>query len=109
MKRHDEEYFGGLREKVLQRDEYACRVCHSTERVLVHHRKKGISTMKTMISLCLKHHLMVHKRTMLIIVSASELLRALWREQHPDGTEQYGLDYAASLPLPANRSLFDLE
>ena len=27
LKRQDEEYFGGLREQVLERDEYRCRVC----------------------------------------------------------------------------------
>ena len=27
LKRQDAEYFGGLREQVLERDGYACRVC----------------------------------------------------------------------------------
>ena len=28
--RQDEQYFGGLREKVLQRDSYPCRVCDAS-------------------------------------------------------------------------------
>ena len=40
LKRQDEEYFGGLREKVLERDGYRCRVCDASGRdkrsIIVH-------------------------------------------------------------------------
>ncbi len=32
LKRQDEEYFGGLREAVLERDGYRCRVCYASGR-----------------------------------------------------------------------------
>ncbi len=42
LKRQDEEYFGGLREAVLERDGYRCRVCDASGRdkrsIIVHHR-----------------------------------------------------------------------
>ena len=45
LKRQDEEYFGGLREKVLERDQYCCRVCDASGRdkrsIIVHHRVSG--------------------------------------------------------------------
>jgi hypothetical protein len=30
LKRQDEEHFGGLREAVLQRDGYCCRICRAS-------------------------------------------------------------------------------
>jgi 5-methylcytosine-specific restriction endonuclease McrA len=42
LKRQDEEYFGGLREAVLERDGYRCRGCRAPGRekrsLIVHHR-----------------------------------------------------------------------
>ncbi len=42
LKRQDEEHFGGLREAVLERDGYRCRVCDASGRdkrsIIVHHR-----------------------------------------------------------------------
>ncbi len=32
LKRQDEEHFGGLREKALERDGYGCRVCEASGR-----------------------------------------------------------------------------
>ena len=47
LKRQDEEYFGGLREAVLQRDDYCCRVCGASGKrkrsIVVHHRVPGRS------------------------------------------------------------------
>jgi hypothetical protein len=40
LKRQDAEYFGGLREQVLERGGYACRVCSDLDPG-VHHREPG--------------------------------------------------------------------
>ena len=94
LKRHDEEYFGGLREAVLDRDGHACRVCGASGRgkrlITVHHRVPGKSLLNLMISLCPGCHAKVH-RTRAVLSEMSPLLLELWREQHPDGQEQYML------------------
>ena len=65
LKRQDAEYFGGLREQVLERDGYACRVCGAPGRtkrsIIVHHRKPGVSTLPLMISLCPACHAKVER------------------------------------------------
>ncbi len=65
LKRQDEEYFGGLREKVLERDGYRCRVCDASGRdkrsIIVHHRVPGKSVTHLMISLCPGCHAKVHR------------------------------------------------
>lgn len=92
LKRHDEEYFGGLREAVLERDGYACRVCGASGRdkrsITVHHRVPGKSKLHLMISLCPGCHAKVH-RTKAVLSEMPPLLLELWREQHPNGQEQF--------------------
>jgi hypothetical protein len=55
LKRQDEEYFGGLREAVLDRDDHRCRGCGTPGRekwsIIVHHWAPRISTMNLMIAL----------------------------------------------------------
>jgi hypothetical protein len=112
LKRQDEEYFGGLREAVLERDGYCCRVCGASGRrkrsIVVHHRVQGVSLLHLMIALCLKCHAKVG-RTKIVLSEMPPLLLVLWREQHPDGHEQQILDFKV-LPLPASPvPLFTLE
>jgi hypothetical protein len=107
LKRQDEEYFGGLREAVLERDGYCCRVCGASGRrkrsIVVHHRRPGVSLMHLMISLCLKCHAKVG-RTKVVLSEMPPLLLELWREQHPNGLEQVMIDFAGkggpALPIP---------
>lgn len=91
LKRQDEEYFGGLREAVLERDGYRCRVCDASGRdkrsIIVHHRKPGRSVLNLMVSLCPGCHAKVH-RTKAVLSAMPPLLLELWREQHPKGHEQ---------------------
>jgi hypothetical protein len=112
LKRQDAEYFGGLREQVLQRDGYRCRGCGASGRrkrsIVVHHRRPGISELDLMISLCPKCHAKV-ERTQIVLVEMTPLLLELWRERLPEGIEQLGLDFAARQPLQPPPLLFDLK
>jgi len=108
LKRQDAEYFAGLREVVLERDDYSCRVCGASGRsknaITVHHRVPGKSVLHLMISLCPGCHAKVH-RTKAMLSEMPPLLLELWREQHPNGHEQTHLDFrdkpfvAVSVPL----------
>ncbi len=101
LKRQDEEYFGGLREAVLERDGYRCRVCDAPggrkREMIVHHRVPGKSVLALMISLCPGCHAKVH-RTKAVLTAWPRLLLELWREQHPTGHEQTMLDFSLKKP-----------
>lgn len=101
LRRQDEANFGGLREAVLERDGYSCRVCGAPGRgkrsIIVHHRVPGRSVLKWMISLCPACHARIHK-TSVVLTEMTPLLLELWREQHPGGHEQTRLDFAGNGP-----------
>jgi len=109
LKRQDEEYFGGLREAVLERDGYRCRVCEASGRdkrsIVVHHRVPGRSVLTLMISLCPGCHAKVH-RTRTVLRHMPPLLLELWREQHPKGHEQTMLDLIGRQPAERPAPLF---
>ena len=96
LKRQDDEYFGGLREAVLDRDGRRCRVCDAPggrkRSLAVHHRVPGSSELHLMITLCLACHAQV-TRTAVLCAAWPDLLRVLWREQHPTAHEQLPLDF----------------
>jgi 5-methylcytosine-specific restriction endonuclease McrA len=96
LKRRDAERFGGLREQVLERDGYACRGCGARARtkrsIPVHHRRPGVSRLDLMISLCPKCHAKV-ERTQMVLSEMNPLLLELWREKHPQGQEQFALNF----------------
>lgn len=110
LRRQDEANFGGLRERVLERDGYRCRVCDASGRnkrsIIVHHRKPGRSILSLMISLCPGCHARVH-RTIAILNDMPPLLRELWREQHPDGHEQVALNFTEQTPVAQPVQLFE--
>ena len=102
LKRQDEENLGGLREAVLERDGYRCRVCDASGRdkrsIIVHHRVPGKSVLKLMmLALCPSCHAKVH-RTKAVLSTVPPLPRELWREQHPKGHEQAQLDFTIKVP-----------
>ena len=101
LKRQDGEYFGGLREKVLERDGYRCRVCDASGRdkrsIIVHHRIPGKSVLNLMISLCPACHAKIH-RTRVVVRLMPPLLLQLWRELHPKAHEQTALDFSSLRP-----------
>lgn len=102
LKRQDEEYIGGLRETVLKRDGYRCRVCDASGRdkrsIIVHHRVTGRSVLSLMLSLCPACHAKIH-RTKAVLSAMPPLLLKLWREQHPGGHEQVRLDFTNKEPV----------
>lgn len=110
LKRQDEEYFGGLREAVLERDGYRCRVCDASGRdkrsIIVHHRVPGKSVLSLMLSLCPACHAKIH-RTKAVLSVMPPLLLKLWREQHPKGHEQTALNFVLQKPSPVAVPLFD--
>lgn len=110
LRRQDEEHFGGLREAVLERDGYRCRVCDASGRdkrsITVHHRVPGRSLLHLMISLCPGCHAKVH-RTKAVLSVLPPLLLKLWREQHPAGHEQKALNFIPKQMLAQHVPLFD--
>ncbi len=112
LKRQDEEYFGGLREAVLEHDGYRCRVCDASGRnkrsIIVHHRVPGKSVMNLMLPLCPGCQGKIH-RTKAVLSAMSPLFLALWREQHPKGHEQVQLNFAPKKPAPKARSALPRE
>jgi hypothetical protein len=91
--RADERQFAGLRERVLDRDGHTCRGCQATtvETVLaVHHRQPGVSSLDLLVTLCPACHALV-ERTEVLFRDVPELLRVLWRELHPQASEQLPL------------------
>jgi hypothetical protein len=109
LKRQDEEYFGGLREVVLTRDAYRCRVCKNPggrkRSLAVHHRVPGESVLDLMITLCLACHAKV-TRTQYLCQEWPVLLRVLWREQHPTAHEQTALEFNVLGPVAVSVPLF---
>ena len=109
LRRQDAKYFGGLREQVLRRDGYRCRVCDAPDRgkrtITVHHRVPGRSVLSLMIALCPGCHARVH-RTRTVLRAMSPLLLELWREQHPRGHEQRQLEFEAEQRKPEPVALF---
>lgn len=110
LRQQDSRYFGGLRERVLERDGYSCRVCGVSGRnkhsIAVHHLVPGKSLLPTMISLCLGRHAKVH-RTKAVLSDMPLLLLELWREQHPYGHEQTMLDFQGQQSSAVLVPLFD--
>ena len=109
LKRQDDEYFGGLREQVLERDGYCCRVCGASGRrkrfIVVHHRVPGKSLLHLMISLCPGCHAKVG-RTKVVLSQMPPLLLELWREQHPLAHEQTALDFEVNFPAAKKAPMF---
>ncbi len=109
LRRQDEKYFGGLRELVLRRGRYRCRVCDGLKPG-VHHRVPGVSKLHLMIALCAGCHAKVHRtKGMLSTVDVSPLLLVLWREQHPDGHEQSFLEFKRVEDAALTEQLFGVE
>jgi hypothetical protein len=95
LRRQDEENFGGLREMVLERDGYCCRVCDAPgigkRRIIVQIESPALIT-KLMISLCPACHARIH-RSKTFLVAMPPLLLVLWREQYLKRHKQKRMDF----------------
>ena len=78
LKRQDAEYFGGLREQVLERDGYACRVCGDPDPG-VHHREPGKSVLHLMTALCV--WVSREGPPKVVLTEFPPLLLVLWRDR----------------------------
>jgi len=77
---HSLRFFSGLRERVLERDRFRCRGCGISSALVVHHRAPDNQT-ETLITLCIRCHLRVHRSSGSRYWFSRILLR-LWRELH---------------------------
>jgi hypothetical protein len=84
-------FFGGLREKVLERDRYRCRACGARGRLVVHHRD-GSNAPELLVTLCIRCHTRIHCGSGLRHWLAGTLLR-LWRELHRRAPVQLQLEF----------------
>ena len=72
--------FGGLRERVLKRDRFGCRVCGASAPLVVHHRD-GRNEARLLVTLCAGCHMRLHHSYGFRHWLSGLLLR-LWRELH---------------------------
>jgi hypothetical protein len=77
---HSLRFFGGLREAVLKRDRFRCRVCGKGAPLLVHHRD-GHNEKRLLITLCISCHVRLHRYRGLSRWIPKALLE-LWSEIH---------------------------
>jgi hypothetical protein len=91
---HSLRFFGGLRETVLKRDRFRCRVCGSGAALLVHHRD-GHNEKRLLITLCISCHVRLHRYRGLSRWIPKVMLE-LWREIHPGQPLQLQLPFAIS-------------
>jgi hypothetical protein len=73
-------FFGGLRERVLKRDRFGCRVCGARSHLVVHHRDWR-NEPKLLVTLCAGCHMRLHHSYGVRHWLSGTLLR-LWRELH---------------------------
>ena len=83
---HSWRWFGGLRDKVLERDRRRCRACGISKRLIVHHRT-GDNAEHVLITLCVRCHVQLH-RTRAVRRWLPEPLLELWRELNPQSILQ---------------------
>ncbi len=79
---HSLRFFGGMRERVLERDRFRCRACGARVRLLVHHRDRS-NEPDLLITLCIRCHARIH-RSLGVRRWLSGPLLNLWRELHRD-------------------------
>jgi hypothetical protein len=93
--------FGGLRELILKRDRFKCRVCGVSRRLVVHHRDER-NARSWLITLCIGCHVRLHRSRRLRYWVPGALLE-LWRELHPAAPLQMQLPIAVTSCTPTRQ------
>jgi hypothetical protein len=88
---HSLRFFGGLRERVLERDRFRCRGCGKCSALVVHHRERR-NRANLLVTLCIRCHIRIHRSSGLRYWF-SEMLVRLWRELHPNDPVQLQLTF----------------
>jgi hypothetical protein len=88
---HSLRFFGGLRERVLERDRFRCRGCGKRSALVVHHRSRH-NRANLLVTLCVRCHIRIH-RSSGWRYWFSEMLVRLWRELHPNAPIQLQLSF----------------
>jgi hypothetical protein len=90
-RRHSLRFFGGLRERVLERDRFRCRGCGKRSALVVHHRDQQ-NRADLLVTLCIRCHARIHRSSSLRYWCSARLAR-LWRELHPHDPVQLQLTF----------------
>ena len=88
---HSLRFFGGLRERVMERDRFRCRGCGKRSALVVHHRDR-CNRADVLVTLCIRCHVRIH-RSLGLRYWFSEILVRLWRELHPNHPVQLQLTF----------------
>ena len=88
---HSLRFFGGLRERVLERDRFRCRGCGRRSALVVHHRERR-SRADLLVTLCIRCHIRIHRSSGLRFWF-SAMLTKLWCELHPNDPVQLRLAF----------------
>jgi hypothetical protein len=88
---HSLRFFGGLRERVLERDRFRCRGCGQRSALVVHHRDR-CNRADVLVTLCIRCHVRIH-HSLGLRYWFSEILVRLWRELHPKTPMQLQLTF----------------
>ncbi len=88
---HSLRFFGGLRERVLERDRFRCRGCGKRSALVVHHRDR-YNRANVLVTLCIRCHIRIHHSSGLKYWFSGMLVR-LWRELHPNEPMQLQLTF----------------
>ena len=88
---HSLRFFGGLRERVLERDRFRCRGCGKRSALVVHHRDRR-NRANLLVTLCIRCHIRIHHSSGWRYWFSAMLVR-LWRELHPNAPMQLQLTF----------------
>src|SRR5215831_16633997 len=100
---HSLRFFGGLRERVLERDRFRCRGCGKRSALVVHHRSRH-NRANLLVTLCVRCHIRIH-RSSGWRYWFSEMLVRLWRELHPNAPMQLQLSFRKADKTESSRAL----